>query len=424
MRKSSLHLPAVICVSSGLYFMYVFFQFSMLNVINLPLRMSFHVDATHINYIANIFKLFNLLFLFPAGILLDKYSIKKIISVTFAICIVGTLGVSFAPSYRVLALSYASIGIGNAFCLASGVILISRWLPENRHGLFIGLLITMGYTGGIISQYLFNYIVFIMGWRLALLYSAMIGVAMLLWMLIIIKDYPPSYSSRKQINRLACIKSNQVSVWKNKQNWLTGVFIGLMDSPVIVFGTLWGIDYLEQAQQLNSINSGKIIALFFLGTILGCSLVGYISDRLQNRKFIMYLGAICLTFCYIPLLFNTRYCQSFLILQFFTMGICSSIQILGYPLIAENNLKQNIGKATSVATFTVIFIAALGTGFFSRMLDYISNYPSINLSLDYSQVVWFFPTTSVLAFIVLFFIHDKNRADSPNKKLNNWNTHK
>lgn len=419
MQKVKLHSASIICVSSGLYFMFVFFQFSMLDVINLALRMSFHVDATQISYVANSFKILNLLCLFPAGMLLDKYSVKKIIIVTFTICILGTLGFSYAESYHWLVIYYASIGIGNAFCLAAGVVLISRWLPEKRHGFYIGLLITMGYTGGIFSQYLFNDLVFTIGWRLSILYSAMIGVAMLLWIIFIIQDYPASSSGIKKTNRKISVKHHQASIWKNKQNWLTGIFIGLMDCPLIVFGTLWGISYLEQSQRLSQINSGKIIAVFFLGAILGCSLAGYISDMLQKRKPIMYIGAIGLTFCYIPLLVNTIHTDVFLIMQFFIMGLCSSIQTVGYPLIAENNLKQNIGKATSVATFTVISIGAIGTGFFSRMLDYISNHQMANLSFDYSYVVWFFPISSLLALIVLFFIRENNATNIPNKSCNN-----
>ena len=54
--KKGSHWPTLVCLSAGLYFLYVFFQLSMLSEINEMVRQAFQIDSTQIGLLSNAFK--------------------------------------------------------------------------------------------------------------------------------------------------------------------------------------------------------------------------------------------------------------------------------------------------------------------------------------------------------------------------------
>ena len=405
--KKGSHWPTLVCLSAGLYFLYVFFQLSMLSEINEMVRQAFQIDSTQIGLLSNAFKLVNLLFLFPAGIILDRYSTRRVILMTFAVCILGTFGFAYAPTIRLAALSFGIIGIGNAFCLAAGVILIARWLPENKQAFYIGLLITMAYTGGILSQEPLLHLLDYVSWREAVAISGLIGLLILLWIALIVSDSPDKAFKIVPPTQRTPILSTLKPALINPQNWFGGVYIALINAPVMVLGALWGADYLQTTQQTPALGASRVIGLFFLGTMMGCPLVGLISDKMGRRKPIMYAGAIGLTLLYIPLITNMVLPGYLLSILFFLMGLLCSTQVIGYPLISESNHHDAIGKATSMATFLVMSIGAISIGAFSRILDLMRHDATAPYTADnFRHAMFVFPVTSLLALAMLFFIRE------------------
>ena len=84
-------------------------------------------------------------------------------------------------------------GIGGAFCLLSCVRLASRWFPPYRMALVIGLVVTFAMMGGMIAQTPFTILVDHVGWRSTLFWDAVMGLAMLVWIGVFVKDYPPGH---------------------------------------------------------------------------------------------------------------------------------------------------------------------------------------------------------------------------------------
>ena len=416
-KNSALHLstenswmPVLICLSSGLYVMFEFFQLSMLNQINPILREVFSANSVEISRLANSYPLINILFLLPAGIILDRYSTRRVILITFSICILSTIGFALATSWALIVIFHGLTGIGDAFCLAAGVILISRWLPDFQRATYIGFLVTMNYVGGILAQGPMHFLIVSFGWRQAVLIDAAVGALILTGMFLIIRDHPVNdirIKPKKSILKHDSIWKETKRATKLTQTWLVGLYIAFMDSPVIILGSLWGASYLQVAHSLTRATSSIIISAFFIGIIIGCPLCGFLSDKIKRRKPIMYIGAIGLCLLYLPFIFGFLLSDKFLLCQFFLMGICSSAQVLGYPLISENNYTKDIGKATSIATLLVILVGAIGGGVYSQILEISAPGTSTNYAVEhYQYAMWILPIASVLALFLLYFIKE------------------
>jgi predicted MFS family arabinose efflux permease len=142
----------IVVLTAALFFFYVFIQLNLPIGINRQLMQSFNLDATGLGMLASVFFWANALFLFPAGILLDRYSPKKLLQMAVTSNIIGTYIFASAHNYFFAASGRFICGLGAAFCFLSCIRLASRWFPPQRMALVTGLIVTMAMIGGLIAQ--------------------------------------------------------------------------------------------------------------------------------------------------------------------------------------------------------------------------------------------------------------------------------
>ena len=175
----------LVCLSAGLFFFYEFFQFNLFDVINQSLRKEFHINATQLSWMSSAFLWADILFLIPAGIILDRFSTRLMILFAMFLCIISTVGFARTNSFLLASFFHFISGIGNAFCFTSCVILVTRWFPPRRQGVVLGCLATMAFTGGMMAHTPFIYLNELYGWRNSLLIDAGIGVLLFIWIFFI-----------------------------------------------------------------------------------------------------------------------------------------------------------------------------------------------------------------------------------------------
>src|SRR6185312_17513849 len=134
--------------------------------------------------------------------------------------------------------------------------------------------------------------------------------------------------------------SNLKTICNNKQNWLASLYICLMGIPLMILGALWGSNYLMATHALTYLQAASVTSMIFIGTIIGSPLIGFISDRVGSRRRIMLYGAI-LTLLTLIVVYQWHSASfSYLMVFFFLIGLFGSSQVLGYPVISENNAKE------------------------------------------------------------------------------------
>lgn len=138
----------IVCLIAALFFFYEFIQMNMLSSLNQDLMAAFDVDATRLGILSSTYFYANVIFLLPAGQLLDRYSTRTIILIALSLCVLGTYLFSLTDSLWIAAFFRFVTGIGSAFCFLSSIRLASRWFPANHMALISGLIVTMAMLGG------------------------------------------------------------------------------------------------------------------------------------------------------------------------------------------------------------------------------------------------------------------------------------
>lgn len=396
----------LVCLSAGLFFFYEFFQLNIFDVINASLRHDFAVDATQLSWMSSTYLWADILFLLPAGIILDRFSPRKVILTAMAICVTGTFGFALTSSFALACFFHFLSGIGNAFCFLSCIVLISRWFPSHRQALLVGMVVTMAFLGGMVAHTPFAHLNEHLGWRRSLMVDGQIGVFLFIWIYFIVKDSPAHSPIRKNESSQAPLPGF-IQALKNQQNWLAGLFTSLLNLPIMVLCALWGASYLQTVHQVADISASNIVSLIFIGSIIGCPLAGWLSDRQGRRKPLMIIGALLTLTAVCPLVLNIKLSPASLSILFFALGLFSSTQVIAYPLVAESNPGQNTGSATAIASVIIMGGGGFGQVLFGWLMQFHAGQTVAQYSsADFQFAMWIFPLSAIAAFIAVLFCRE------------------
>lgn len=391
----------LICLSAGLFFFYEFFQLNVFDVINHDLCQSFGLNARQISFMSSSFVWANVLFLLPAGIILDNFPVKKVIISALVICITGTFGFSLTSNFIYATFFHALTGIGNAFCFLSCVVLVSKWFPPKKQALVIGSIVTLAFIGGMAAHTPFAWLNTHVGWRKSVLIDAFFGVALLFWIFLIVKDRHIQSSFVASVSWT----SKFIFSLKNKQNWLAGIYTSCLNLPIMVLCALWGGSYLQSIHKLDPLTASNIISLIFIGSIIGCPLLGWLSDKHGKRKPIMLIGAVSTCVLFIPLISGMDLSPIILSFIFFALGFITSSQVISYPLIAESNPSSSTGIATGIASVIIMSGGGMGQILFGLIMDH-GALAKLSPASSYHYAMLIFPITAAIALIAALLIKE------------------
>jgi MFS family permease len=157
-------------------------------------------------------------------------------------------------------------------------------------------------------------------------------------------------------------------VFRNPQSILCGLIAGLLFVPTTIFGMTWGVRFLQEARGREFESAVTLAATVPLGWMIGCPLLGFISDRLGRRKPVILGGTLMLMGLFAWVLFGNPSILRGPAVGIL-MGIASGAAMLPYTIIKEANAPELGGSATGVINFiNFTFSALLGPVFGARLV--------------------------------------------------------
>jgi len=285
--------PWIVVFTAASFFFFQFINMNSFDALGPNIAQAFHLDPLELSNLSAMYFYGNI-FLIPTGLLLDRFSTKKMLLggallaafATFLFAHARTIEEAFALRFL--------IGAFSTLCLLSCVKLTSRWFSTHLTGRVMGLVITFAMLGGIAAQQLSWITNSLGGWRETLNGLSILGLVIALLIALFVKDYPKNYQHQEKLNQSALRKG----FWKNfaiplanPQNWIAGLYANVLSIPIVVIGALFAESYLCSTYGLSSAEAAFIASMIFFGVLIGSPFFGALSDKWNRRKMPMILGA-------------------------------------------------------------------------------------------------------------------------------------
>jgi len=298
-----------------------------------------------------------------AGAAMDRLGPRRL--VPFAAAAVGVGALMFATGNQGAATAGRFLqGAGGVFALIGAIYIVTQNFPASRAATLIGATQMFGMAGGSAGQFAVGpMIAGGLGWKEFWIAMGVIGLVIGgILFLVIPREPKAAASSRDESSIVQAFKV----VFKNPQSILCGLIAGLLFIPTTIFDMIWGVRFLE-AHGLDFGSAVMRSATVPFGWIIGCPLLGFISDRLGRRKPVIIGGALVLLGCLAWILFGPTKVLPPYVLGLLA-GIASGAAMLPYTVIKEANPPQLGGTATGVINFINFTFSALLAPVFGRLL--------------------------------------------------------
>ncbi|MCL5260242.1 MAG: MFS transporter [Gammaproteobacteria bacterium] len=413
-ERPSLLQSWVVVLSSAFFFFYTFIQMNMFNAINPSLLSEFHFTGQQIGELAAFYFYGNVAFLFPAGIILDRLSIKRILLFAFAVAAIAAYIFSISSSFWAMCFARLAIGAVGSFSILSCIKLASRWFEPKYMALVVGVVVTMAMLGGMIAQTPMTLLTNAIGWRYALQVGAALGVVLMIIILAFVKDFPAGLSKSANVS---AEQLGQIGFWnslglalKNPQNWLSGIYISFVNLPLFVLGAVWGSMYLTQIHHLSTIEAANANSMIYIGLMIGSPLAGWISGKMGLRKMPMVIGGVLSLIAVLVVIFTPTLPAAGWLFLYFLLGLIIGAQVIGYPVINESNPSAITATATGIGS-TLIMAGGALMPIFGWLLDLSGDKTMVNnvpvySTQDFRTAMMMMVVGMVIAIIASFLIKE------------------
>jgi MFS family permease len=289
--------------------------------------------------------------LFPVGYILDNYSIRKSMLIAILGSVFGIFLLSVGQAFYVQWIARFICGLlGGTFCFLGGIRIIALLFP-NRFSYYMGIFLAGGMFGGMVCQYPLLLLVKKFGPVSAIQAMLAVGVVVFIFNIFYLQFTKPVTSHQeKESVYTGTFWEMCKEIGFNLRNWCDVIMVSLLDTPVSIIGTLWGIVFLMNFYHFDAVVSSWIVMSMFMGLIIGLPIIGHVADKYHNPPWIITLGAlfslaIILLLAKLQTTMNNAWWVGLL---FFGLGFFSSCQTMGFTWLTSNMKKELIGRNSAL----------------------------------------------------------------------------
>jgi MFS family permease len=346
---------------------YYFYQYVMRSApaVMMPeLSSGFGLSAATVASLVGLFYYGYSPFSLVAGVAMDRLGPRRVVPIGAAAVGVGAL--LFASGDPILAGAGRFLqGAGGVFALVGAAYIATTNFPASRAATLIGATQMFGMAGGSAGQFAVGPLMSAgVVWNVFWTGMGVLGLAIAVLLFLLL---PKQAQAAKNPHWMRESAAALRLVFRNPQSILCGVIAGLMFIPTTIFDMVWGVRFLQEAHGYDYATSVLRSATVPFGWIIGCPLLGFVSDRIGRRKPVIAGAAFVLLACLALILHGRPNVLPPYVLGLVT-GIASGAAMLPYTVIKEANPAHVSGTATGVVNFINFTFSALLGPVFARML--------------------------------------------------------
>ena len=352
----------------AIYYFYQYALRSAPSVMVPQLSEAFGLSALGVASLVGLFYYGYSPFSLVAGAAMDRLGPRSVLPLAAAVVGIGSF-LFASGSSEAAGVGRVLQGVGGVFALVGAVYIATKNFPTSRAATLIGATQMFGMAGGSAGQFAVGPLLSAgLSWKGFWVGMGFIGMAIGVVLILLL---PKEARVQRPDDWLKSSFVAFSAIFRNPQSIYCGLIAGFLFIPTTIFDMIWGVRYLQEARGLDYGSAVMRSAAVPFGWIIGCPLLGFISDRIGRRKPVIVGGALVLlaTLCWI--LFGSASVFPPYVIGL-VAGVASGAAMLPYTVIKEANPPQFGGTATGVINFLNFTFSALLGPVFGGLLQHVS----------------------------------------------------
>ncbi len=352
----------------ALFYAYEFYLRISPEVMQSALMQTFGIHAALFGLFASVYYYAYQVMQIPAGILMDRYGLRRVLALAAFVVAVGCSLFAFTHWFPMALLARILMGIGSAFAFIGCLKLAGIWFPKKHFALVVGLTNMLGVLGAISGEGPLAAMVEHMGWRQSMWFSAGIGLLLMVLMFFIVRDKKTDPQKKlagstfwQALLKIICCE----------QTWMVAIFAGLMVAPIIGFAELWSVSFLQVDYHVSHTVSATLTSTIFIGIAVGGPFNGWLSGFIGRRKPVMWMGVVGALLANSIVIYVHLPHQYLLIIALFFIGFFASTMLLCFAVNTEINSPKVNGSVIALTNMVVVILGVFPQPMTGLLLDWV-----------------------------------------------------
>jgi len=356
-----------------------------------------HFTDTQIGTLNAIYSLPNIFLVVVGGVLVDRFTARRMVVGTTALCLVGAVVTALGTRFPVMATGRLLFGIGSETLAVATTVALAQWFAGRYFALLFAANLSLARLGSYLADRSpsFAHGLYAQGWQPPMWLAVGFAVASFAGALIYF------WLDRREAPRgtLALPPPPERFDWHHlltfrSEYWLLVGTCVAFYSVIFPFRSTFAIKYLQQAQGLSLDAASTLNSYVFLAAVFATPVFGLILDRTGRNARLLAAGALLL-----PL--------SFLVLATLPGSAGLSTALLGvsfsflpavlWPTVVRYSPPEHLGTAYGLMT-TLQNAGLFGANIIAGYLNDTSGASAANPG-GYAPMLWFFGLLSLAALL-------------------------
>lgn len=300
----------------------------------------YNIDATSVGLLMSMVVFPGIILALPAGILIGKYSFRKMGFLSTVAVAAGSVIMAFSSSFTLALFARFIIGLGGGLLSVGTPAIVPQWFEHKEMGKAMSVYAIGMPVGTVAAFFTSPVLAQSFGWQSVFYWGAGISALSAVFLLAVVRDGPLKGNSTIKLSDVGPTLTNR-EVWKASLTWM------FFNMAAIGFLT-WAPELFVTFKGLNPVNASIFSSLIMIAIIFFAPVLGYASDKSGMRKpfIVVSLLLTALSLYSITYLNGTALAISIVVLG----AVASSVPPLVMAITAQALPPKSAGMSFSVFT--------------------------------------------------------------------------